>query len=107
MNVFKYLKRQFRRLKIDLAIQRTFLAGEIPSIDNSKIIKTVSSNYEELEVIFFEKLSLSANDVIIDVGCGKGRVFNYLLYKGLKNKMLGYEINPAVGEKTKKKACPV
>ncbi len=103
MNIFAYLERQLTRLKIDLSIQKTFLAGGVPSIDNNNIIKTVSTNYEELEVIFFEHLSLKDDDVIIDVGCGKGRVFNYLLYKGLKNKMIGYEINPAVGNKTQKR----
>jgi len=103
MNPFKYIERQLLRLKIDLATQRTFLAGEIPSIDKDNIIKTVSTNYEELEVIFFEYSKLDENDIIIDVGCGKGRVFNYLLYKGLRNKMIGYEINSVVGEKTKKR----
>lgn len=83
--------------------QRTFLAGQVLSIDNSRIIKTVSTNYEELEVIFFEHTTIKPDDVIIDVGCGKGRVFSYLLYKGLRNRMIGYEINEAVGLKTKKR----
>ena len=103
MNPFKYLQRQLTRLKIDLLTQRTFLAGQILSIDNNNIIKTVSTNYEELEIIFFEHISLKETDVIVDVGCGKGRVFSYLLYKGLKNKMIGYEINKTVGDKTKKR----
>lgn len=103
MNIFKYLQRQFGRLKIDWAIQHTFLAGQIPSIDNRHIIKTVSTNYEELEVIFFKRVQLKADDVIIDVGCGKGRVFNYLLYKGLRNTMIGYEINREVAYKTRQR----
>jgi SAM-dependent methyltransferase len=103
MNIFKYLQRQLTRLKIDLLTQRTFLAGDVSSIDNDKIIKTANSNYEELEVIFFEHFSLKEKDEIIDVGCGKGRVFNYLHYKGLKNQMIGYEINPLVCDKTKKR----
>lgn len=103
MNIFKYTQRQLARLKIDLITQRTFLAGDVPSIDDRKLIKTANSNYEELEIIFFEKFKLNENDVVIDVGCGKGRVFNYLLYKGLKNKMIGYEINEAVGNSTRKR----
>lgn len=100
MLLLKYIKRQLKRLKIDLITQRTFLAGGVPSIDDKNIIKTVSTNYEELEIIFFEHLSINPQDILIDVGCGKGRVFSYLLYKGLKNKLIGYEINPAVGLKT-------
>jgi SAM-dependent methyltransferase len=103
INPLKYLQRQLNRLKIDLLTQRTFLAGQILSIDSDNIIKTVSTNYEELEIIFFEHIFLKETDVIVDVGCGKGRVFSYLLYKGLKNKMIGYEINKAVGDKTKRR----
>ena len=103
MNPIKYLKRQFNRLKIDLLTQRTFLAGGIPSVDNDNIIKTVSSNYEELDIIFNRHYAIKPADVIVDVGCGKARVFSYLLYKGYRNKMIGYEINPLVGNQTKKR----
>jgi SAM-dependent methyltransferase len=102
MNIFRYLQRQFNRLKIDLITQRRFLAGGIHSIDDNNLIKTVSTNYEELDVIFFKHYHLKPDDVLIDVGCGKGRVFNYLLYKGIKNKLVGYEINPAVAAETAK-----
>jgi SAM-dependent methyltransferase len=103
MNIFRYLQRQFKRLKIDLLTQGRFLAGGIPSIDNDNVIKTVSTNYEELEIIFFKHFNIRPQDVIVDVGCGKGRVFNYLLYKGIKNTMIGYEINPLVGNQTAKR----
>lgn len=103
MNVFNYVVRQLGRLKIDLLTQRTFLAGQIPSIDNAHIIKTVSTNYEELDIIFSDYLQLQPGDVIADVGCGKGRVFSYLLYKKKENRMIGYEINELVGHQTKKR----
>lgn len=103
MNTIKYLKRQLNRLKIDLVTQGTFLAGEVKSIDHDNILKTVSTNYEELEQIFSKRISVSADDVIVDVGCGKGRVFNYLLYKGCNNRMIGYEININVAMKTRER----
>lgn len=103
MNIFRYMQRQLKRFKIDMLTQRTFLAGGVPSIDNNHIIKTDSTNYEELDIIFFQRMAIKPDDVIIDVGCGKGRVFNYLLYKGLRNKMVGYEINTEVGEVTKRR----
>jgi len=103
MNAFNYVARQLGRLKIDLLTQRTFLAGQIPSIDNAHIIKTVSTNYEELDIIFSDYLPLQPDDVIADVGCGKGRVFSYLLYKRKKNPMVGYEINGSVALKTQKR----
>lgn len=103
MNIFKYLSRQLKRFQIDILTQKRFLAGGIASIDDANIIKTVSTNYEELQIMFFDQFKLKQTDVIVDVGCGKGRVFSYLLFKKLKNKMLGYEINQEVGEKTKKR----
>jgi len=103
MNTFNYLKRQLNRLKIDMVTQGTFLAGQIPSIDNHNILKTVSTNYEELDQIFSKRISLAPDDVVVDVGCGKGRVFNYLLYNGYANRMIGYEINIKVGLKTRER----
>ena len=98
MNLYKTLK----NLRIDLMTQGTFLGGGVDSIDGEEMIYgTVNSGYEQLEIIFFDYYTVNKNDVIIDVGCGKGRVFNYLIFRGLKNKMIGYEINEAVGNKTK------
>ena len=103
MNAFYYVARQLGWFKIDLLTQRTFLAVQIASIDSAHIIKTVSTNYEELDVIFSEYLPLQPDDIIADVGCGKGRVFSYLLYKKKQNRMIGYEINEAVGHQTRKR----
>lgn len=94
--------RSLQNLRIDLLTQRTFLGGSVTSIDNYQmVLSTSNSGYEQLELIFFYYYPINKNDVIIDVGCGRGRVFNYLLYKGLKNRMIGYEINQTVGNKTK------
>jgi precorrin-6B methylase 2 len=32
--------------------------------------------------------------VLVDVGCGKGRVLNYWLHSGLKNRIYGLELDP-------------
>jgi SAM-dependent methyltransferase len=99
INIVKTL----RNLRIDLQIQRAFLGGSVKSIDGQKMINdTGSSGYEHVKLIFFDYYSIKENDVIVDVGCGKGRVLNYLLYRGIKNKIIGYEINEAVGNQTKK-----
>ncbi|WP_426672073.1 hypothetical protein ACPPVU_12660 [Mucilaginibacter sp. McL0603] len=92
-----------KNLRIDLLTQRAFSGGGVESIDGMKmVLTTVSSGYKQLELIFFDFFKISDNAVIVDVGRGKGRVFNYLLYKCLKNKMIGYEINEAVANKTKR-----
>jgi hypothetical protein len=33
------------------------------------------------------------SDVLVDVGCGKGRVINWWLSRGLRNKMIGIELD--------------
>ena len=89
---------------IDILIQRTFLGGRVESIDGREMIyDSVSTGYSHLQLIFFKFYTIRQNDVIVDVGCGKGRVFNYLIYKGIKNKMIGYEINISLAELTKKR----
>ncbi len=39
-------------------------------------------------------------DVLVDVGCGKGRVINWWLSRGLRNRMVGIEIEPDVAAAT-------
>ena len=40
------------------------------------------------------------DDVLVDVGCGRGRVINHWLKLGLKNKIYGLEIDPSEATKT-------
>lgn len=67
---------------------------------NEGCYHTQSIEYEELELIFSHVI-LSASDVIMDVGCGRGRLFNYLLSIRFAGKMYGVEIDPEIGEVTK------
>jgi SAM-dependent methyltransferase len=43
---------------------------------------------------------LGADDVFVDVGCGQGRPFIWLLHKGYRNPMIGLELDPEVAERT-------
>jgi SAM-dependent methyltransferase len=98
-----YLLEVIQNLWIDLLIQGRSLAGDVASIDDRKVINlTGNARIRHIKLIFFHYIHLHEKDVIVDVGCGKGRVFNYLLYKGVKSRMIGYEINPVVGRETKK-----
>lgn len=56
---------------------------------------TQSTNYILLKRIYKELNKLNVN-TIVDVGCGKGRFINYLLFKGVKTKIIGVEIDPDV-----------
>ena len=57
---------------------------------------TANSSYAELDALFDRRIG--EGDVIVDVGCGKGRVFNWLLSRGFANTMIGVELDPEIAE---------
>ncbi len=57
------------------------------------------STYQVLRLIF-QVIPISETDVLVDVGCGKGRVINYWLSKKLENNIIGLELDPEIAERT-------
>lgn len=53
-----------------------------------------SVHYYELPRIFNadNQLEITRSDVLVDIGCGKGRVINWWLSRGLENRIVGLEI---------------
>jgi len=41
----------------------------------------------------FQNIEIGPTEVLVDVGCGQGRVLNYWLGSGLKNKLIGIEFD--------------
>ena len=64
--------------------------------------ETVNTSYEALQ-FFFDQVPLRADDIFVDVGCGKGRVMNFLLKKGVTNRIIGIELDPQIAGQTAKK----
>lgn len=54
-----------------------------------------NSGYAELEK-YFAQLDVTNSDVLVDIGCGKGRVINFWLQKYPSNQIIGIEIDPDV-----------
>lgn len=48
----------------------------------------------------FKRVPIKPSDVLVDVGCGDGRVISYWLSLGLKNKLIGIEIDAATAKDT-------
>ncbi len=42
---------------------------------------------------------ISTNDIMVDVGCGKGRILNYWISNFPKNKIFGIELDPLIAKK--------
>lgn len=58
----------------------------------------VNSPYSVLPHIFAGRIG--RGDVLVDVGCGKGRVINWWLSQGLHNRIVGIEIDPEIAAAT-------
>lgn len=63
---------------------------------------TENTAYEALDQIF-ENITIQPDDVLVDVGCGKGRVFNYWLSQGYRNRMIGLELDPDIADETRRR----
>lgn len=63
---------------------------------------TANSDYDDLPALF-AAAAVTAEDMIVDVGCGKGRVLNWLLSRYPGNELRGIELDPDVCAKTAKR----
>jgi SAM-dependent methyltransferase len=53
--------------------------------------------------ILFASLSVRPADVLVDVGCGKGRATNWFLSRYPKNRIIGIELDPEVCARTRRR----
>lgn len=60
-----------------------------------------STSYRSLPRLL--ESQLRANDVFVDVGCGQGRPFVWLLHKGYRSPMIGLELDPEVAAQTSRR----
>lgn len=63
---------------------------------------TASTDYAALPFIFTPN-TLRHSDVLVDIGCGKGRVINWWLSRGFTNQIVGIEIDEVIASKTKRR----
>lgn len=92
--------RLLRNMILDLRYGGKLLGGAIANPNQEKgQFHTMNTGYRVLEHTF-SHIELTPEDIIVDIGCGKGRIFNFLLSKGWKNRAIGVEINPEVARFT-------
>jgi len=84
----------------DFVYSGTSLGGIIRP-KNQHAYNTSSTDYSILQWVF-DRVPIVGSDVLVDVGCGKGRVIMYWLKRGYKNKIVGIELNEDVAINTKK-----
>jgi hypothetical protein len=87
---------------IDFSFGGKFLGGVIQSrYAHLGANRVENSEYDDIEDIFREQIQ--PDDVLVDVGCGVGRVINGWLYQGHTGRIVGLELDPVIGERTKRR----
>jgi SAM-dependent methyltransferase len=61
-----------------------------------------SADYYQLKKIFDPRkgVAIRPDDVLVDVGCGTGRVINFFLHQGCRNKIYGLELDLDIASAT-------
>ncbi|MDP1574195.1 MAG: class I SAM-dependent methyltransferase [Coxiellaceae bacterium] len=99
----KRLLKVLKNLFYDLKYTRSFLGVPLNNQnDIAGFTQTTSTEYTVLEELF-SNISIAARDVIVDVGCGKGRVLAWLMHKKIQNKVIGVEVDLSVASETKER----
>src|SRR5262245_31735372 len=85
-----------RNLAMDLRYGASLAGTAPPRAEGTAAV--VNSQYSVLPYVFGDRIR--PHDVLVDVGCGKGRVINWWLSQGLRNRMVGIEHNPEIASAT-------
>lgn len=92
------LRHLVRSAVLDLRYGGRLLGGAVGTNDpQSGYMMTENTDYEVLNRLFGQ-IEIRPDDVIVDVGCGKGRMVNWLMSRGHRNRIVGIEIIPEVAE---------
>jgi SAM-dependent methyltransferase len=79
------------------------LRGDVPTrFSELGAERTANVSYLALSLIFKNE-AIGPDDVLVDVGCGKGRVINWWLGKRLSNRIVGLELDPEVAAHTRER----
>lgn len=98
MDELSYKKRAYAE---DIAIGGASLEDIMPSrFPETGATQTQSTDYRLLDAMF-EAVPLRANDRLLDVGCGMGRVLSYLHLRGFGGHLIGVELDPDIAAFTK------
>ncbi len=102
-NPINVCRRLLKNAWLDFRYGGQFLGGGIDSkYADHGAYETANSDYDTLKILF-KDIDISDTDVLVDVGCGKGRVINYWLSSGIKNRIYGIELDPDVAGDTQER----
>ncbi|HEV2642522.1 MAG TPA: hypothetical protein VGT98_07440 [Candidatus Elarobacter sp.] len=89
-----------RSASLDLRYARRMLGGDEPSRFGHLGARAVHhTRYDVLDLIFTVARP-QRDDVLVDVGCGKGRVIIYWLHRHFGQRLIGLELDPDIAART-------
>lgn len=80
-----------RNLTLDIRLGGLYGVGYQPHSPSSSAHEVAATNYTALPLIFDGLVG--PDDVLVDVGCGRGRVIRWWLHQGYSNKIIGIELD--------------
>jgi SAM-dependent methyltransferase len=87
---------------LDLIYSGSFISGKVISrYRDLGAYNCENTEYNTLRYLF-NLVDIKPADIIVDVGCGRGRVIGFLSKRYPHNKIIGIEIDPLIAEVTKK-----
>jgi SAM-dependent methyltransferase len=94
--------KSLRNAAVDLRFGK-FLGGTIRTrYGHLGAFHVANSDYDDLPFLFAEA-EVGRDDILVDVGCGKGRVINWFLIQYPANSIYGIELDPDVCAATAKR----
>lgn len=85
---------------LDYKYSRRLLRGNIKSAYRHLGANDVYHTKYSVMPIIFGLVPVQKGDVLVDVGCGKGRIINYWLSRKYRNKIIGLELDKKVAHNT-------
>jgi SAM-dependent methyltransferase len=93
--------RRLRNLAFDLRSGSLLVGNVTSSHGDDGAHDVVNTDVTALERIFEGRIRDS--DVLVDVGCGKGRVITWSLRQGVASRIVGLELDEEVAEQTRRR----
>lgn len=98
-NVFSHFRTKLANALLDLRFGGLLRGGKETLHAHLGAYATNNSSYGTVQALFCGRVK--PTDVLVDVGCGKGRVINAWLAEGYTNQMIGIELDAGVAGKTR------
>jgi len=101
MSIFSVVARKFHSARKDLQYGKLLIGSGESAYTHLGVTGTVSSGYDVLPSLF--EGQVRPNDVLVDVGCGRGRVLNWWLDTYRDHRIYGLEIDPELAHETRQR----